>query len=323
MQEQWRYALKRICYAFLTIFLLLCITFALMHSMPGEPFTGERVLPDQTMEAIHAKYGLDKPLPQQLAVYILNTVKGDLGISLSTDRAVSDIIAETFPVSLELGLRALLFAVIIGLLLGMAAAVKQGTCWDTVSMLVALAGVSAPAFIVGSLLQYFMGLQLYLFTGIRFFSVTGWEGESSKLLPSFALAFGTMATVSRLMRSSMLEVLELDYIKTARAKGLAPKHIIWSHCFRNAILPVMTVMAPIAATLFTGTFVIENIFSIPGLGKYFVDSVLTYDYPVIMGTTLFYGAFIVFMGLAVDLLYGVIDPRIRLAEGTKGEGKLD
>lgn len=314
MPIQLQYTLKRMIYALLTVFLLVCITFVLMHGMPGEPFTGERVLPDQTMEMIRGKYGLDEPLVKQFGIYLLNALKGDLGISLSTGRPVTDILLTAFPVSFELGLRALLFAVIIGLFLGVLGAVRQGTAWDTLSMLISLLGVSVPAFIVGSLLQYYLGVRLYLVTGIRFFSVTGWDGGQSKILPAFALALGTMAVVSRLMRVSMLEVLEQDYIKTARAKGLKPGYIIWSHCLRNAALPVLTVMSPLVAALFTGTFVIENIFSIPGLGKYFVSSVLTYDYPVIMGTTLFYGVFIVLMGLLVDLLYGFIDPRIQLME---------
>lgn len=322
MLIQLQYALKRIFYALLTVFLLVCITFVLMHSMPGEPFTGERVLPDQTMEMIRAKYGLDEPLVKQFLIYLVNAFQGDLGISLSTNRPVTDIIASAFPVSFELGLRALIFALIMGLFLGVLGAVRQGTPWDTISMLVSLMGVSVPAFIIGSLLQYYLGVRLYLQTGIRFFSVTGWDGEQSKILPAFALAFGTMAIVSRLMRVSMLEVLEQDYIKTARAKGLKPGLIIWSHCLRNAALPVVTVMGPLVAALFTGTFVIENIFSIPGLGKYFVSSALTYDYPVIMGTTLFYGTFIVFMGLLVDLLYGLIDPRMKLTE-ERGAGKCN
>lgn len=314
MPTPLRYILKRSFYALLTMFLLLCITFTLMHCMPGDPFTGERALPPETMAAIQTKYGLDKPLPVQFGIYLSNILRGDLGISLSTNRPVSDIIASSFPVSLELGLRALLFAVIIGVCFGVIAAVKQGTRWDTATMLISLAGISLPAFILGSLLQYFLGVQLFRLTGIHFFSVTGWNGEMSKILPSFALAFGSVATVSRLMRASMLDVLEQDYIRTARAKGLLPKHIIWSHCLRNAILPVLTVLGPLTAMLFTGSFVIENIFSIPGLGKYFVDSVLTYDYTVIMGTTLFYGFLIVFIGLLVDLLYGLVDPRIQLME---------
>lgn len=310
-----RYLLRRVFYAFLTVFLLLCITFALMHCMPGEPFTGERVLPEQTMAAINAKYGLDQPLLTQFGIYFSNALRGDLGNSLVDGRPVAEIIAVAFPVSFELGLRALLFALLLGLFLGVVAAVRQGTGWDTLCMVVSLAGVSAPAFIVGALLQYFLGVQLYLFTGIRFFAVTGWNDANSKLLPAFALAFGALAVVSRLMRAGMLEVLAQDYIKIARAKGLSPWQVVRRHCLRNASLPVISVMGPLVATLFTGTFVIESIFSIPGLGRYFVDSVLTYDYPVILGTTLFYGAFLVLMGLLVDLLYGLVDPRIRLVEG--------
>lgn len=313
-----RFALRRVVYALLTVLLLVCITFVLMHAMPGEPFTGERALPPRTMDAINAKYGLDKSVPEQFGIYLGNALRGDLGTSLASGRPVAEIIAAAFPVSCELGLRALVFALLMGLSLGVVAAVRHGTRWDTISTMVALAGVSAPAFIVGSLLQYFLGVRLYQMTGVHFFAVTGWAGESSKLLPAFALAFGSMAVISRLMRASMLAVLEQDYIKTARAKGLTSGQIVRGHCLRNAILPVVTVLGPLVASLFTGTFVIEAIFSIPGLGKYFVDSVLTYDYPVILGTTLFYGAFIVGMGMLVDLLYGVIDPRMRADEEADG-----
>lgn len=297
------------------MFVLTTVTFMLMHLLPGDPFSGSKVLRPEVHEALTAKYGLDQPPLVQYGIYLSNVARGDLGSSLISQRSVTDIIAQAFPVSFELGLRALVFALVIGVALGVVAALRRGTAWDTGVMLLALLGVSVPSFIVGSLLQYFLGLRLFQATGIRFFPIMGWAGENSKLLPAFALAFSSIAVVSRFMRASMLEVLSQDYIRTAKAKGLRWREIVRWHCLRNAAMPVITVMGPLCATLFTGTFVIENLFSIPGLGKYFVESVRSNDYPVIVGTTLFFGTFLVAANLVVDILHGIIDPRVRAGEG--------
>ena len=222
------------------------------------------------------------------------------------------MIGEAFPVSFDLGIRALIFAFIMGVLLGIVAAVKRGTVWDSLAMFLALIGVSVPSFIMGALLQYFLGLKLYQATGVQIFAIIGWADINSKLLPPFALAFGSMATVSRLMRTSMLDVLSQDYIKTAKAKGLNQRQVVWTHAVRNAIMPVVTVMGPLVAAVLTGAFVVENIFSIPGLGRYFVQSVTSLNYTMIAGTTVFYGAFLIFANLVVDIIYGLIDPRIKL-----------
>lgn len=315
MANQIRYILKRIVYSFITILVLVTVTFLLMQLLPGDPFTGGKDIPDTVMEALEAKYGLDKPVPQQLVMYIGNALHGDFGISIPDGRAVTDVIKEAFPVSFDLGIRALLFAFIIGILLGIVAAVKRGTAWDSAAMFLALIGVSVPSFIMGALLQYFLGLKLYQATGVQIFSIIGWTDIHSKILPAFALAFGSMATVSRLMRTSMLDVLSQDYIKTAKAKGLSQRQIVWRHAVRNAIMPVVTVMGPLVASILTGAFVVENIFSIPGLGKYFVQSVQTNNYTMIAGTTVFYGAFLILANLVVDLIYGLIDPRIKLTGG--------
>ena len=315
MANQIRYILKRIVYSFITILVLVSVTFLLMQLLPGDPFTGGKDIPDTVMEALEAKYGLDKPVPQQLLMYIGNALQGDFGISIPGGRAVTDVIKEAFPVSFDLGIRALIFAFIMGILLGIIAAVKRGTVWDSAAMLLALLGVSVPSFIMGALLQYFLGLKLGQATGVQIFSIIGWTDWHSKLLPPFALAFGSMATVSRLMRTSMLDVLSQDYIKTAKAKGLSQRKIVWKHAVRNAIMPVVTVMGPLVASILTGAFVVENIFSIPGLGKYFVQSVQTNNYTMIAGTTVFYGAFLILANLVVDLIYGLIDPRIKLTGG--------
>ncbi len=310
-----KYILKRVGYTVVTLFALLTLTFFIMHALPGDAFTGQKAIPPEVMANLEAKYGLDKPIGEQFVMYVGNFLRGDFGVSIKYNRPISTIISESFVYSLDLGVRALLFAVIAGVLLGILASVKRGTGWDTAAMLIAIIGVSVPSFIVGSVLQYFLGLQLFQATGIKFFAVTGWDAFNSKILPAFALSFGSLATISRLMRTSMLDVLGQDYIKTAKAKGLSNRKVIWKHAVRNAIMPVVTVLGPIAAAVLTGAFVVERIFSIPGLGKFFVQSVRENDYTMIAGTTMFYGTFLILANFVVDLAYGFIDPRVKLEGG--------
>lgn len=292
------------------------LTFFMMRLLPGDPFIGEKALPDATMKALQAKYGLDKPQWQQLLIYIGNVLRGDLGVSIQyKGRAVNDIIAQSFPYSFDLGIRALIFAVTSGVLLGIVAAVNRGKKMDTAAMTLAVIGVSVPSFIMGSLLQYVLGLKLRQWFGITLFPISGWSSFMSKVLPAFALSLGSLATVSRLMRTSMLDVLGQDYMKTAKAKGLSERQMVWKHAVRNAIMPVITVVGPIAAAVLTGAFVVENVFNIPGMGKFFVQSIQTQDYTMIAGTTLFYGAFLVVANLIVDILYGIVDPRVKLTGG--------
>ncbi len=305
---------RRLVYAVLTVLVLASVTFLLMHLLPGSPFSGEKNITPEVQRALEEKYSLNKPLPQQYLTYMGNLLQGDLGTSLISKRPVTDIIAQAFPVSFDLGLRALGFALVLGLLLGVVAAVWRGTLWDTGVMLLALLGVSVPSFIVGALLQYYLGLQLFKATGLRVFAIMGWSGWNSKLLPTFALAFSAVAVVSRLMRAGLVEALGQDYALAAKAKGLKRSSLVLRHGLRNAIMPVITVLGPLSAVLFTGTFAIENVFAIPGLGKYFVESVRSNDYPVIVGTTLFFGIFLVGANLLVDILHTFVDPRVR-AEG--------
>lgn len=307
-----KYTLKRIGYAVLTLFVLITLTFFMMRMLPGDPFLGDKTVTGTALENMKAKYGLDKPVIVQYFMYIGNVCRGDLGTSITYSKPVRDIINEAFVVSADLGIRALLFAVIFGVLLGMVAAVKRGSGWDTFSMFVAMIGVSVPSFIMGALLQYFLALQLRKVFGVTIFPVQGWGTFSRTLLPSFALGLSSLATVSRLMRTSMLDVLSQDYIKTAKAKGLSGTQILWRHTVRNAIMPVLTILGPTVASVLTGTFVIESIFNIPGLGKYFVMSIKDLDYTMISGTTIFYGGLLVVCTLVVDLLYGAIDPRVKL-----------
>lgn len=307
-----RYIIKRLVYAVLTLFVLISLTFFMMRKLPGDPFIGDKTVSATAMANMNAKYGLDKPVFVQYLMYMGNCLRGDLGISITYNRDVMTIISESFLVSADLGIRAIIFAVIIGILLGAVAAIKRGSAWDSASMFIAMIGVSVPSFILGAVLQYFLGLQLRKTFGINLFPIQGWGKFNQTLLPSFALGLGSLATVSRLMRTSMLDVLGQDYIKTAKSKGLSQGKILWRHALRNAIMPVVTVMGPTVASVLTGTFVIESIFNIPGLGKYFVTSIKDLDYTMIGGTVVFYGGLLIVCTLVVDLLYGFIDPRVKL-----------
>ena len=258
-----KYVIKRVAYGVVTLFVLVSLTFFMQQLLPGDPFVGEKNLPEATMEALYAKYGLDKPVWMQYFIYLGNVLHGDLGISLQNDRPVTTVIGESFVVSFDVGIRAILFAFILGVVLGTLAAIKRGTAVDTICMLVALVGVSVPSFIVASLLQYYLGMRITMALGHPVFATTGWDGLNSKILPVFALGFSSLAQISRLTRTSMLDVLGQDYIKTAKAKGLSQPAIIWKHALRNSVTPVVTVLGPIAAGVLTGGFVVENIFSIP------------------------------------------------------------
>lgn len=301
-----RYTIKRILIAVLTLIILITAVFFLIKLLPGDPFSDPKV-PVSTQEKMREYYGLDEPLYKQYFTYIGNLVKGDLGESLRTQgRSVNDIIAAAFPYSIDLGIRALLFAVVAGLLLGIIAAMNHNGVLDHISIGVAVIGISIPSFIIATVLQYFMSVKLGILP------VALWTDFKSTILPTFALGIGSVATIARLMRTSMLDVMNEDFIKTAKAKGLDKKEITVKHQLRNSILPVVTVMGPLVATLLTGTFVIENIFAIPGLGRHYVISIQMLDYPLILGMTIVYSVFLVVMQLLVDLVYGLVDPRIKM-----------
>lgn len=316
----FNYVIKRIVYSFLTLVVLVSFTFFLMRLMPGDPFIGTKAIPPTVHQALKEKYDLDKPMYVQYGKYLYNVfLKGDLGDSLYyKGRPVTEIIAGVFPVSAELGIRALVIAIVMGLTLGVLAAVKRAKLTDTLVMIIAVFGVSVPGFIVGGLLNYFIGVKFSGWVKTAFhitynlIPVAGWKNESYKILPVLALCLGSLAQIARLMRANMIDVMNSDYIKTAKAKGLSPAAVIFKHGLRNGIMPVVTILGPLAAALLTGTFVIEQIFSVPGMGKFFVSSVQTLDYTVISGMTLFYGAFLIILNMFVDIAYGFIDPRIRL-----------
>lgn len=301
-----RYIGKRLIAAVLSLLVLITVVFFMVRLMPGEPFTSAKLTP-QVAANMEKYYGFDKPLIVQYFQYLGNILHGDFGYSMKyTNKTVNSIIAGTFPYSFDLGIRALVFAISIGLILGILSALHRGTKIDFICVLIAIIGTSMPDFIVGAILQYFFGIRWGLLPVARYL------GFEYTILPAIALAFYTLAQVERIMRASMLEVVGQDYIKTARAKGLSDFRIVAKHEVRNAIMPVITVLGPTVASVLTGTFVIESIFAIPGMGKYYVESVSTNDYSMILGMTVFYGAFLILCNLLVDILYGIVDPRVRV-----------
>lgn len=305
-----RYILQRITLGILALLTIATVTFFLMQAVPGDPLRQEKNVPESVRKNLEIKYGLNKPVMEQYFIYMNKMfLQGDFGISFKQEnRTVNEIIKEHFPVSAILGCMALTFAVIFGPALGAIAAINRNGFWDYFTMLIAVAGISIPSFVLAYLMQYLLSLKMGLLP------VGGWDGFVTWILPSISLGMIVMASLARLMRSSMLEVIQQDFIKTAKAKGLNSYQIIFKHQIRNAILPVIIYIGPLFAAILTGSFVIESIFGIPGLGQFFVFSVAELDYTVIMGLTVFYAGFAIAMILAVDLLYSFIDPRIRLAK---------
>ena len=304
-----KFILKRLLNILLTLFVIATFTFFLMKLLPGSPFDEERLsaLSTEQRAEFLSKYGLDKPVANQYLIYLKNVVQGDLGTSYYyKGHEVSSIIGERIGPSALLGFQAVLLGLTIGLLLGIIAAYRHNSGWDFTAMFIAVLGVSIPNFVFAALLQYYVGLKMGILP------VAYWESYSSSVLPTVALSLGVIATIARFTRSEMLEVLQQDYMLTARSKGVPNVKIIYKHAIRNALIPVITVLGPIVVSLLTGSLVIENIFAVPGIGSLFVDSIKVNDYTTIMGLTLFYSAFFVLTMLVVDLLYGIIDPRIRI-----------
>lgn len=301
-----KYIAKRVLLSLVTIFVLATVVFALVRLLPGDPFSGEKMTP-QIKENMNRYYGFDKPILEQYFTYMGNLIKGDFGYSIKyANQSVNKIIATGFPNSFDLGIRALVFAISFGLVFGIIAALKRGKPLDFICIIIAIIGTSVPDFIMGAVLQYFFGIKWGLLP------VAQYTSFAHTILPSIALGFYTLASVSRLMRSSMLEVVSQDYIRTAKAKGISRFRITWKHQIRNAINPIITMLGPVVASVLTGTFVIETLFAIPGMGKYYVEAVTNLDYSLILGMTMFYGIFLVAANLIVDILYGVVDPRIRV-----------
>ena len=306
------YTIKRLIQGVITVWFIATATFIAMHSVPGDPLMNDKAISEEIRKNLEAQYGLDKPILTQYGIYISNMLKGDFGISFAQEnRRVNDIIREHFPVSAILGILAIAFAGLGGILFGALTARYRNKMPDIVIMFLVILGISVPSFVFAALGQLAL-VNLNAFFGTSLLPVAGWGTLSHMIAPSLVLGLGTMAFLTRLMRSSMLEIVSSDYVRTARSKGLPTTRIFLRHELRNAILPVVTVLGPSIAAITTGGFVVELVFAIPGLGRYFVQAVQQLDYTVIMGTTVFYGAFLVFMVIVVDLLYGLIDPRVRL-----------
>ncbi len=302
-----RYFLRRALTSLLALWLIVTITFTIMHLIPGGPFASEKKLPDAILRNLEQRYHQNDPLYKQYAGYLINLLQGDLGPSFKYEnRTVNSIIRESFPVSAALGSLAIALSLSAGILAGIVAALRQNRWQDYTAMIMVTFGFSLPSFILSGLLMYVFAYKL------RILPSALWGAWQQAILPTLALAALPTAFIARLIRSSMLEVLQLDYIRTARAKGLSEINIILRHALPNAILPVVTYTGPLIAAILTGSFVVEFIFAIPGLGRWFVLSITNRDYTVILGVTVFYSAFLMLMNLIVDLIYVAIDPRIKL-----------
>lgn len=307
------YIIKRIFNAFIVLWIVITITFFLMHAIPGGPFTAEKSLPPYVLHSIEERYKLNDPLYKQYGDYLCNLVQGDLGPSFKyPGRSVNDIIKDGFPVSFKLGIEAILIAIIIGIPAGILAGVKKDKWQDRAVNFFTTLGVTVPSFVVAALLIYVLSTKLHLLPAAM------WNGWRYEIMPALALSGMPMSFIARLTRSSMLDILSQDYIKTARAKGLSWSKVLIKHALPNSLIPVVTYLGPMTASILTGSFVIETIFAIPGLGQYFVTSIYNRDYTVILGVTIFYSVIVIVLNMVVDLLYPLLDPRIKIGE-EKGE----
>ena len=302
-----KYIIKRIAMGLLSIFIVATLTFFLMNLVPGGPFVAEKSISKEAQAALEAKYGLDKPLLERYATYMTDFVKGDMGLSLrQRGRTVSDIIFSKFPVSAKLAGFAVAVAVLVGIPLGCLSAYNRGKLGDNIIIVFATCGIAIPSFISSVILLYTFGSKLNLLPTV------GLNTMSSYIMPVTALAIYPTAYITRLMRSSLLDVMGQDYIRTAKAKGLSNFKILFKHALRNAVLPVVTYVGPMLASLMTGSFVVEKIFTVPGLGRDFVSAINQRDYTLIMGTTIVLATLIITANVIVDILYKIIDPRINL-----------
>lgn len=307
-----RYILKKFVIMLVSLFFLVTTTFVLMNAIPGSPLQSEKATSEAVQKNLEAYYGLDKPMIEQYGIYLQNLVQGDLGISMKKKfQAVDKIIKESFPYSLKLGIASVITSIVVGCLLGILAAMHHRKFLDNFAMVIAVIGLSIPSLVMAPLLQYSLAVK------IRAFEVAGLNGPLDYVLPTIALSAASIAFIARLIRSTMIEVLNSDFIKTAKAKGLAGHLIVWRHALRNSMLPVVTFLGYLTAGVITGSVVIEKIFAIPGLGKFFVQSVSDRDYPLIMGITIFYAVLLMVCRFLADIAYVLVDPRMRAG----GKGK--
>ncbi len=310
MNQYTKYILKRIFYMIITLFLIATITFFLMKLLPGSPYANEENLTDAQLQIMNAKYGLDKPVWMQYLIYLGGLVRLDLGMSFQYNSTVLNLLSSRVGPSFQIGLQALIFGMGMGTLLGLVAAMKQNTIVDTGATFFAIIGRSVPSFVFAVILQLVFGV-IFPILPIALWN----QGFISSILPTLALSISPVADSARFIRTEMVEVLQSDYMELARAKGLSRMEVVMKHGVRNALIPLVTIAGPMLVGLMTGSMVIENIFAIPGIGEQFVKSILTNDYPTIMGVTMMYSFLLVVTILIVDLLYGFIDPRIRLTQG--------
>ncbi|MCD5534162.1 oligopeptide ABC transporter permease [Lactobacillus delbrueckii] len=304
-----KYLLKRIFYMILTLFLVATITFFLMKMMPGSPYANEAKMTATQKAIMNKQYGLDKPVIEQYITYLAGAAHGDFGISFQySNQPVSSLIGARLGASAQLGLQALVVGIILGVIIGSIAAVNQGTWIDSTATIVSIIGKSVPNFVLAVLLQYYIGLKL------GWFPIAGWGEAAQTIMPTIALSVGPLAETARFIRTEMVDTLSSDYVELGKAKGLSRIEVIRKHTLRNSMIPLVTLIGPYAVALMTGSMVIENIFNIPGIGEQFTKSILTNDYPTIMGVSMVYCFGLVVILLLTDIVYSLIDPRIRLTD---------
>lgn len=305
-----RYTIRRIGYMIMTFFVVVTLTFLSMKLLPGTPFKNQAKMTPQQIHALYKYYGLNQPIPVQYVKYLWHALHGNLGTSFQfPNTPVLSLIVAKFKVSLDLGMEALIIGTVVGIILGTIAGLRRGTFIDYGTMVISVLGISIPNFVFAILLAYFFAVKWPIFP------VTMWNGPIYHVLPDISLSVGVVANIARFMRTEMVETMNQDFIVTAKAKGISSTAVVIKHAVRNSLIPVVTILGPMTAAIITGSLVIESIFSIPGIGSQFVSSITSNDYPMIMGTTELYSALFIFVIFVVDILYGVIDPRIRISGG--------
>jgi len=304
-----KYILKRLVISLVTIWLIATCSFFLLHALPGNPFATQKLMSQEMLAKMMTYYGLDRPLWEQYLTFMGNLLHGDFGYSLKyVGKSVNGVIAQTFPVSAQLGLQAYLISFPLGVFFGIMAARRRGRALDYSLVAFSVLGVSVPVFILASLLQYVFAIRL------GWLPVAQWKSFVYTILPTLTLAIGSIAGKTRTMRTLMLEVISEDYVKTAKAKGLSARQVVWSHQIRNAIIPMIPSLGMEIVSILMGSFVVEQIFAVPGIGAYFVSSVQSLDYTMTLGLTVFFGVFVVSANFIIDLVYGLVDPRIRVVK---------
>ncbi|MGX7329299.1 oligopeptide ABC transporter permease [Enterococcus bulliens] len=313
MNSFFKYILKRVFFMLITLWIIATITYFLMKLLPGTPYTNAEKLSAEQIALLNKQMGLDKPVIVQYGIYLSNLLHFDFGVSFQfKNQPVANLLSARIGPSLQLGLQAIIVGTLGGILLGSISAMRQNTWIDTTATLVAILGRSIPNFVFAVLLQYVFAMKLHILP------IAKWDSFAYTILPTIALAMSPLADSARFIRTEMVEVLHSDYVELARAKGLSRWEIVFRHGLRNSLIPLLTLLGPLAVGLMTGSLVVENIFAIPGIGEQFVKSITTNDYPTIMAVTILYSAMLIFVILIVDILYGIVDPRIRVSEGSRG-----